>query len=421
MKHKATILFFFCAFLLTATLKGQGNLVIVGGALDRSNHEVYHKFIELAGGPSQAIISIIPAASGSPASSGKSFKQNLMEYGVSEENIFIIPIAVLDCSSTPDTDESLWKDGAEDPDVVATISRSSGIWFTGGDQSRITATFRRVDGSETPALQSMREVWQNGAVIGGTSAGAAMMSSVMITGGVSMASLKYGVTDEYISSEQQDNGPLTLSQGLGFFTHGIIDQHFDKKNRLGRLIVAVYANKSKYPVGFGIDENTALVYYGETQTIEAMGEGGVTIVDIRKAISKEKKKTTSYQHAVISFLEHNDTYCIISEEFSINPVKKPTTGNEYYSISISVQSGIFSSYSTTYKDLISYHLIDNKANDKVVTLCFDDSNTAFRVTFSKTPETRGYWTNSLNGRDSYSFIRVQADIEPVKVNFKKIH
>jgi cyanophycinase len=233
MKNKVTILFLVYAFLLSATLKGQGNLVIVGGALDRSNHEVYHKFIELAGGQTQAVISIVPSASGSPALSGKSFKQNLMEYGVPEENIFIIPVAVLDCSSTPETDESLWKDGAEDPDVVATISRSSGIWFSGGDQSRITATFMRADGSETPALQSIREVWQNGAVIGGTSAGAAMMSHVMITGGVSMASLKHGASDQYISSEQQDNGPLTISTGLGFFTHGIIDQHFDKKTVLG--------------------------------------------------------------------------------------------------------------------------------------------------------------------------------------------
>jgi len=398
-----------------------GNLVIVGGALDSNNEAVYQTFIYLAGDNKDAIISIVPAASGSPSSSAESFKNNLIHYGVHPENIYIIPIAMFDCQSTPDVDESLWKDGAENPDVAEIIEKSTGIWFTGGDQSRIVSTLLREDGRQTPALEALWQTFLNGAVIGGTSAGAAMMSPVMITGGVSMAALKHGVSDKYIDMEQQDNGPLTLGHGLGFFKNGIIDQHFDKKNRLGRLIVAVYFNRNQFPLGFGIDENTALVYYSKTGLIEVVGEGGVTIVDGRNAQRiKKQRKTFIYLNFQISYLEQGDAFNLSIDQYDINPEKKLTTGNEFYSISTEVQSGIFSSFSTTYKDLISYHLIDNKACKKVVTYCFDNSDTAFKVTFSKIPETEGYWTNNLKGRDSYSFIRVKVDVEPVRIILKGI-
>lgn len=398
-----------------------GNLVIVGGALDSNNEIVYETFINLAGDKKEAVISVIPAASGSPSSSSESFRNNLIRYGVHPGNIHIIPVALFDCPSTPDIDESTWKDGAEDPQVAELLGSSTGIWFTGGDQSRIIATFVRNDGTQTPALQAIMLAWLNGAVIGGTSAGAAIMSEIMITGGVSMASLKHGITDKYIQKEQQDNGPLTLGKGLGFFKYGIIDQHFDKKNRLGRLVVATMHNKETFPFGFGIDENTALVYYSKTGLIEVAGEGGVTIVDVRKAkMSKMKGKYKSYTNIDISYIEQGDAYTHSVEQFEIHPDKKPTTGNEYYSIPTSVQSGIFSSYSSTYRELISYHLIDNRSNDKVISYCYDDDPVALKVVFSKKENSRGYWTNNLTGRDNYSFLHIGMDVIPVRVRIKNM-
>jgi cyanophycinase len=411
-----------CVVFVSASLLGQpyGSLVIVGGALNSSNEEVYEKFIGLAGGADKAQIAVIPAASGSPAQSAESFRKNLVRYGLSESRVYIVPVAVLDCSSTDDVDESLWFANAEDPDVASRIFSSTGIWFTGGDQSRIIKAFRRADGTNTATLQAIYDAWKKGAVIGGTSAGAAIMSEVMITGGVSMASLKYGISDTYIDSEQQDNGALTIDKGLGFFSYGIIDQHFDKKSRLGRLVVATMYHKATFPLGFGIDENTALVYYSDKNMIESIGEGGITIVDSRNAQMKKSRSYPSYSGLMVSYIEKNDSYNLLTGEFIINNAKKKTTGNEYYSIKTSTQSGIFSSYSSTYKDLISYQLIDNKVNNSVISYCYDDDPVALKVVFSKSHNTLGFWTNSLSDRDNYSFVHVGMDVFPVRVNIKTL-
>lgn len=419
-KFTTGLILFFLLFQFSAKAQ-TGDLVIVGGALSNTNEDVYLKFIELAGGKEDAFIAIAPTASGSPMSSSLSYKEDLIKYGVKSENIYIIPIAVLDDESTPKVDESKWSNNANNEDVVENIKNATGIWFTGGDQSRIIKVFRNEDGSNTPALNAIYETWNNGAVIGGSSAGAAMMSEVMITGGVSMAALKYGLAEEYIDMEQQDNGALTFDKGLGFFKFGIIDQHFDKKSRLGRLTVATFMHKKDYSLGFGIDENTALVYYSKTKTIESIGEGGITIVNVKNAKSEEKKKFTAYKNVEVSFIEKNDKYEIETGKFIINEKKKLTTGNEYFNIEGSAQSGIFSSYSATYQQLIAYNLVDNKANKEIVTYCFDDENTAFKVIFSKTDKTKGYWTNKITGRDSYSFSCVKMDIIPIKIKIKTIN
>lgn len=417
---KLSIYIMLCVGLISTTImaQSQGSLVIVGGALESSNQEIYEKFIELAGGRNKAQIAIIPAASGAPSQSFESFRENLVSYGLTESQVYIVPIAVIDCSSTEEIDESQWYVNAENLEIASQISASTGIWFTGGDQSRIIKALRRTDGTNTLALQSVFDAWQQGTVIGGTSAGAAIMSEVMITGGVSMASLKYGISDIYIDSEQQDNGALTIGTGLGFFSYGIIDQHFDKKSRLGRLVVATMQHQAKFPMGFGIDENTALVYYADQGTIEAIGEGGITIVDARNAQMNKKKKFPSFNGLMISYIEQHDRYILLSGEFIINEAKKLTTGNEFYSINTATQSGIFSSYSSTFRELISYQLIDNKANSSVISYCMDDEPVALKIIFSKNLNTLGYWTNTLTGRDNYSFLHVGMDVYPVRVKIR---
>lgn len=399
--------------------QNKGSLVIVGGALSGENKEVYTKFIELCGGVEKCFISIIPTASGCAMSNANSFKNNLIKYGVKPENIYIAPISVVDCDETKDVDESKWIVNANNKAIADTISMSTGIWFTGGDQSRTIKALRNIDGSNSHVLNAILGAYEKGAVIGGSSAGAAIMSPLMITGGVSISALRFGISDKYIDKEQQDNGPLTFDKGLGFFTYGIVDQHFDRKSRLGRLIVACVLNNENFRFGFGIDENTAMVYYAKTQQIEAIGAGGVTIVDATKAIYT-KGLYYSYDSVYISFIEQNDKYCLETKEFSINQLKNLTTGREYYNIQNTVQSGIFSSYSTNYKDLINYKLIDNKATDKIVTYCVDDDNFALQVTFSKTNKTKGYWSNKLTNADNYSFVNVKTSIVPVKVKITTI-
>lgn len=416
MKNYLVIAF----ILLSIILKAQktGNLVIVGGALSSDNKEIYEKFIELSGGKENCFISVIPTASGCALESGATFKKNLEKYGVKPEQVYIAPIAVVDCPDTPE-DDSKFITNAEDTEIAKIIEKSTGVWFTGGDQSRTLKALKRPDGTNTPVLDAIYKAYNNGACIAGTSAGAAIMSNPMITGGVSISALKFGISDKYIDNEQQDNGPLTMSEGLGFFTYGIVDQHFDKKNRLGRLIVACVLNTKGLKYGFGVDENSALVYYSDSRKIEAIGEGGVTIIDATNA-KFTKGKFYTFENVLVSYIEQNDKYDLINKEFEINTLKKLTTGNEYYNVKTIGQAGILSSYTTTYKDLISFRLVDNKGVDKVTTYCFDDDEVGLQITFEKTPETKGYWSNKLKKADSYSFTNVKVSIYPVKIKIQKI-
>ncbi len=417
----ATLLFFlFLPSTLNLLAQKCGNLVIVGGGLKPDNTEVYEKFIELAGGAKKCYISIIPTASGCPISSGEAFKNNLIKYGVKPGNINIVQIAAVDCDETPNIDESEWIKNANNSEMAKAIARSTGIWFTGGDQTRIIKALKNDDGSNTLVLNSIYEIWASGAVVGGTSAGAAIMSPVMITGGVSMAALKFGVTDKYIEEEQNDNGPLTLATGLGFFPYGIVDQHFDKRHRLGRLLVATSENSMGLRYGFGIEENTAMVYYFKTNEIEAIGAGGVTIVDITNS-AVTKQKYYSFANVDISYIEKNDRYNLATKEFIINPLKRPTKGNEYYAINNTTTSGILSPHSGTFTDLISYRLIDNKVTNSITTYCIDDDNFALKVIFTKTNDTQGFYTNKINGSDSYSFIHVIMNIEPMQITFTPLN
>jgi cyanophycinase len=397
----------------------KGALVMVGGALAASTTDVYEKFIELAGGKDKAKIGIFPAASGKPVHNTNRFKDDLQRFGIPESNIAIIPIGVKDDSTTENFDESRWQDNGSDAEVVDQIKRYTGIWFLGGDQLRITKTLFKEDGGNTPALDALWEIYRNGAVLGGTSAGAAIMSEIMIGGGDSLGSLKEGFTTEYTGMDQQEYGPAYVEKGLGFFPYGTVDQHFDRKARFGRLIVINYANKDKQPKGFGIDENTALVVNNATGEAEVMGRGGVTIIDVSKATKDEKSKLTAMKDISISFIQGGDRYNLKTGEFTINPDKYPTVGKEYLAVEDPLVTGVFSR-NPNLKDFITYDLIDNSKATEIKSYAFGADGIGFELTFRQTPETQGFW-RTLDGQlDNYSAIDVILDIKPVQVEIKPL-
>ena len=119
-------------------------------------------------------------------------------------------------------------------------------------------------------LRAIRAAQAAGGLVAGSSAGAAMMSQPMILGGTSLESVVHGVT-----ADPEQPG-LLLGDGLGFFPFGLLDQHFIKRGRLGRLVVAMAAAGVRR--GFGIDENTALLVEGDAGRV--CGEYGVMVVDI---------------------------------------------------------------------------------------------------------------------------------------------
>lgn len=390
---------------------GKGSLVVVGGALESSNGDIYRKFIELAGGK-KAVIGIIGAASTKPVKYSNDFKHDLIRYGVKEKNIYIVPIAVKDDKTTKDVDESKWVQNVNNHEVVNMIKKCTGIWFVGGDQTRITSVLYNQDGSNTLSLDAIWSIYSNGGVIGGTSAGAAIMSNPMIAGGNSMGALTNGFTDKYDDYNDQEQGPVYATRGLGFFNQGIIDQHFDRKARLGRLIVTTLANKDKFSLGFGIDENTALVYYSGKNEIEAIGRGGVVVID---TINSIKSENGTINNVDISYIEKGDRFNISTKTFMINTIKEKTRGYEYYEVEGPIiNSGVLSP-NASLRNLLSFDLMDNYSVDEVKSYSFDANGDGFELIFSKKDKSQGYWAYLDGNNDSYSFTNIRLDIKPVKV------
>ncbi len=407
------------ATALTATPTNKGSLVIVGGALGSTNESVYNKYIALAGGKTNAKIGIIPAASGNLKSSNN-FKKDLIGYGVPESQIKILEIAVVDDSKTKDVDESKWIENANKVEMATQIKDLNAIWFVGGDQTRITKAMLKTDGSQTLALKAIWELYQNGGVIGGSSAGAAIMSNPMIAGGNSLGAINSGFTTKYVDENDQLNGPVYLEKGLGFFPYSIVDQHFDARARLGRLTAASWEYKKLSTKAYGVDENTAMIFNEATKLIEVAGAGGVTVINVANAIKDNNLKQLAIKNVSLSFLSPGDQYNIETGKLTISTSKDETNGYEYYDLrGPIVNTGVLSGYNTV-KNFIAYNLIDNAGAKEIKSYCFDDKGLGAELIFSKTATTKGWWGYQSGNMDSYSADQVNFEIKPIQVTIKAI-
>lgn len=275
------------ALLLAApAAAASGKLVIVGGGLSASNAQVHRAFLDRrpAGSPA---IAIIPSASGEPADSARRFAEALVRHGAAPQDIRIVHLAMEDDPATP-ADERLWAKNAANADEIAKIATAGAIWFTGGDQLRTTRLLAP-GGRETPMLGLIRARLADGAVVGGSSAGAAIMSRAMITEGEPLASLLGPVQRQArLEAGEPDNrrpgGGLVMGDGLGFLPRGLVDQHFDARRRLGRLARALFELPPAERFGFGIDEDSALIVDLAGNRAEVAGTAGVTLLDARAAL-----------------------------------------------------------------------------------------------------------------------------------------
>lgn len=235
-----------------------GRLVIIGGGLDGENAPVFDAVLAArdGGGP----VCVVPTAGADPEGAIASMVETLDAYGGAGTAVGI-PIS----TAAPEL--------ARDTAVAARIRACSGFYFTGGSQRRVVEVFLP-DGDTTVAYRALRKRWEEGAVLAGSSAGAAMMSRVMIAGGGSETAIRHGV-----ALRDEDEG-VRIMGGMGFFPPALLDQHFLARGRIGRSLVAALAVDS-VPVSLGIDENTALVVEGDSARV--LGVSGVVVVDARAA------------------------------------------------------------------------------------------------------------------------------------------
>ena len=200
------------------TTKGPGPLVVIGGAEDKIGRSVVlRRFIRLAGGRGNARIVVIPTASSVEPEMVAVYTDLFTRLGATEVR------AVRPVSRTT----------ADDPELAAETATATGIFMTGGNQLKLSQIL-----TGTALGDAIHAAHSRGAVVGGTSAGASMMSSHMISLGGE------GVTPRHRSSQ--------LSAGLGLIGGVVVDQHFDQRSRYGRLMSLVATSPNL--LGIGIDD-----------------------------------------------------------------------------------------------------------------------------------------------------------------------
>ncbi len=251
-------------------------LALVGGRLEADNDAVFGELQRLA----QGRIAIIPTASEIPEEVGEEALEAFRGHG-------------FDAALVGLYGKSRFRRAFE-ASTVSILRDYRSVFFTGGDQVRIVETLIQ-DGRSTPALDAIRSSLAGGALIAGSSAGAAVMSEDMILSGTSAEALIEGIVDG------RDSPGLAFGRGLGFFPWGVVDQHFLKRGRLGRLVVAVRASGGRY--GFGIDENTAFFVEGSRGRV--CGETGMMVVDLKEAGFGDNGDITGVR---ISYLDDGDAY-----------------------------------------------------------------------------------------------------------------
>lgn len=199
----------------------RGSLVIVGGGTIPDS--VYDAFLKLAGGPKARLVVIPTAGVGADDKGVGTYLERWRKMGAASVDLLHARSPVK----------------ANDPEFSKSLADATGVWLGGGSQSRLVAAYRG-----TAVEVELHKLLRRGGVIGGTSAGAAAMSQLMIAGG---------------------KVPPELGEGFGFLPGGVIDQHFLKRDRMNRLLDVLSKNPGWF--GLGIDEGTAVIVQGRTLTV----------------------------------------------------------------------------------------------------------------------------------------------------------
>jgi cyanophycinase len=221
--------------------------MIIGGAEDKfRNKIILNRFVELAGGPDAHIV-VISTASSLGDQATELYRLLFNDMGVSRIT-GLRPVT---------------RQEANDEHFIEVLGDATGVFLTGGNQLRLSSVV-----AGTVLGRAISEANHRGAVVAGTSAGASAASTHMMAFGS--------------SGETPKNRMAQMAAGLGLLQNIVIDQHFEQRTRIGRLISVVAQSPSL--LGMGVDEDTAAIVYAD-QTMEVIGKGVVTIVDGSDAVT----------------------------------------------------------------------------------------------------------------------------------------
>lgn len=482
----------------------KGTAVVIGGA--EHCKEMHQKIVDCVGGAEKAKIAFIPTSSKSPYSSGMDrvvrFRE-LANLEIDENKIpllngkknfsskqnysrfWIVPIAVIDDKNTkydpvddldspltnekeyPDIDESTWKDNGFSKEVAMKLrdEEYNIIFLTGGNQARYLKCLLYPDGTETPVLAVIRDIFENkGGVVAGTSAGAAALSQTMILGGGSYGAMVEGVVEEDVNLKNYDDnytpfindsdGRVWLGRGLGFLPPNFLTgTHFITRGRTGRLITACMylKDKLKHPViGLGAGEDTAFFVYSD-KSVEIVGAVGTLIIDTTKAslkCSEVVKGKFCAKDLIIHYLENGDKFKLnedgSTEIIEISKTKHKIKSEEITLDDCEFEADIFGR--NTLKNFVFENLVNNRAEDCIGFELMDNLEDSYDsilyndlikkgsvlLRFTQTEKTSGYkGVNTYNWwgyndrdypklreeteRDAFSYHNINTEIIPLQV------
>ena len=256
-------------------------LIIIGGHEDRSNDKIILGEVARRVGSGKLVVTTVAMANGT--------EQLFEQYERAFRSLGVKHLYNLEINERQE---------ATMPGKVKILDDAAGVFFTGGDQIKITSQI-----GDTPIFERIREIYDDGGVIAGTSAGAAVMSETMLVQG--------GDENSHVIG-----GSVRMAPGLGLIDGVVIDQHFMERGRFGRLIGAVAQNPKN--LGVGIDEQTAIVVE-RGNGFYVLGSGGVYVIDgtqvtYSNVAEEAPKKTISIYNVRMHMLSQGDRFDLINRQ-----------------------------------------------------------------------------------------------------------
>lgn len=253
-------------------------LIIIGGHEDRSNNKIILSEVARRVGAGKLVVTTVAMANGTD--------QLFEQYEKAFRSLGVKHLYNLEISERAE---------ATVPSKVKILDDAVGVFFTGGDQLKITSQI-----GDTPIFQRIREIYDDGGVIAGTSAGASVMSETMLVEG--------GEENSHVIGDS-----VRMAPGLGLISGVIIDQHFMERGRIGRLLGAVAQNPKN--LGVGIDEQTAIVVE-RGNGFYVLGSGAVYVIDgtevsYSNVAEEDLNKTLSIYNVKMHMLSQGDRFDLI--------------------------------------------------------------------------------------------------------------
>ena len=392
---------------------GMGTVMLIGGGTassDESHEDLFLAMLEAAGGQ-RPRLGILSSSRMDAMTVYDHFYFKDPEFGSFEDNYsklgfepVFIPLAIDNADKIKN-----------DPYWVSVLASCHGVYLQGGDQYKHVKSLLNEDGSPSLMLNALEDLLDRGGLVAGTSAGMAAMGDFAYGYGYAQEALTHNQMEikavkdipleESLVSELADNNIAT--PGIGLIGDEIlVDSHFDRRGRLGRLLVAM--RDTEKTIGIGVDEGTGLSIQNQIGTV--IGHQGVFVIDASQAVYGPSGSENLFltEGIKLHYLTQGDRYDFWSKNALQSKDKSLTQGSGDFSS----KEEIFSSDYGTTKLLLDFTASQEQrlempyklANDQVITIAFE-----------KTDQTKAY-TSSLTYEDPSLEGYDQASIENLMVS-----